>query len=129
MLGIGAAAFAVVNCLEGCSKQNSNTTAPSVNFTLNLLDPANSALNKNGGFIYSNGVIVAKTMTGAYIAVSQSCTHAGVTVQYESAQNDFYCPAHGSSFSSNGAVTGGPAPSALKSYSTALSGTSLHVWG
>ncbi len=129
MFGISAAAITLAHCMEGCKKQGSNITAPSVNFTLNLSDPANAALKNNGGYLYSNGVIVARTMTGAYIAVSQACTHAGVTVQYESAQNDFYCPAHGSSFSASGSVTGGPAPSPLKSYSTSLSGTSLHVSG
>ena len=129
MLGISAAAFAMANCLQDCKKQNSNVTPPSVNFTLNLSDPANAALASNGGYLYSNGVIVARTSNGSYIAVSQACTHAGVTVQYESKANDFYCPAHGSSFSSNGAVTGGPAQSALKSYNTSVSGSSLHVWG
>jgi Rieske Fe-S protein len=43
--------------------------------------------------------------------------------------NMFYCPAHGSTFNSAGAVTGGPAPSALQVYNTQLSGSTLHVWG
>lgn len=129
MLGISAAAFGMASCLQDCKKQGSNVTPPTVNFTLNLADPANSALTKNGGYLYSNGVIVARTSTGAYIAVSQACTHQGVNVVYEANVNDFYCSAHGSSFATSGAVTGGPAPSALKSYTTVLSGKSLHVSG
>jgi cytochrome b6-f complex iron-sulfur subunit len=129
LVGTSVAAITIGACLGGCSKSSSsNPSAATVNFTLNLSDPANSALGSNGGYIYSQGVIVARTMSGTYIAVSQYCTHAGATVSYQGASG-FFCPAHGSSFSNSGAVTGGPAPSNLKSYNTQLSGSSLHVWG
>jgi cytochrome b6-f complex iron-sulfur subunit len=129
MLGLGAATTVLITCAQACKKSNPASTAPSVDFTLNLTDAANAPLKTNGGYIYSNGAIVARSVSGAYLAVSQACTHEGVSVQYQSSQNDFYCSAHGSSFSTNGAVIGGPAPSNLKSYNTALSGNNLHVWG
>ncbi len=130
LVGTSIAAITIGSCIGGCSKGNtSNPASPSVNFNLNLADPANSALNTNGGYIYSQGVIVAKTQAGAFIAVSQACTHQGVSVVYSSSLNGFSCPAHGSTFANNGAVTGGPASSNLKSYSTQLSGSTLHVWG
>jgi cytochrome b6-f complex iron-sulfur subunit len=129
LVGTSIAAITIGSCIAGCSKQSTTPAAPSVNFTLNLTDPANSALATNGGYVYSNGVIVARTMGGAFIAVSQTCTHQGATVVYQGSGNMFYCPAHGSTFNSGGAVTGGPAPSALKVYTTQLSGSSLHVTG
>ena len=108
---------------------NNVPTAPTnVNFTLDLTNSANSALNSNGGYIYNGGVIVARTVNGSYVAVSQYCTHAGGTVVFDSRIDEFYCPVHGSVFSKSGSVAGGPAPSALVVYHTSLSGTSLRVF-
>jgi cytochrome b6-f complex iron-sulfur subunit len=129
LLGISSAALALTYCFGGCQPKNSVPTAPTnVDFTLDLTNSANSALNNNGGYLYHGGVIVARTIDGSYVAVSQTCTHAGGTVVYDSRINDFYCPVHGSVFSTNGSVVSGPAPSALVKYNTSLSGTSLRVY-
>ena len=129
MLGLSAAAFTIASCAQGCSKSSLGANPPTVDFTLNLLDPANANLHTGGGYIYQNGLIIARTVGGAYIAVSQTCTHSGNIVVFEGAQNDFFCPAHSSTFATSGLVTGGPAPTNLKSYNTALNGSSLHIWG
>lgn len=132
-IGLGAASFALVNCL-GCSKSSDasssgGTTGPTgVNFTLDLSSSANAALLNNGGYLVSNGVIVARTTAGAYIAVQQSCTHESYGLVYQGANSRFYCANHGATFSNSGAVTGGPAPRALTVYNTALTGTSLRVY-
>jgi cytochrome b6-f complex iron-sulfur subunit len=129
LVGTGVAAITIGSCLGSCKKTGSTPAAATVDFTLTLTDAANVALKTNGGYIYNQGVIVARTLTGTYIAVSQYCTHQGVTVVYQGSANDFFCNAHGSSFSNAGAVTGGPASGSLKSYSTSLTGTKLRVWG
>ena len=49
---------------------------------------------------------------GGIYAISSVCTHLGCIVNREGA-GDFLCPCHGSHFSSDGKVIGGPAPSAL----------------
>jgi cytochrome b6-f complex iron-sulfur subunit len=128
-LGLGAAAVACSYCLNGCSPLNNPITAPTnVDFTLDLMAPANAALKTNGGYLYNGGIIVARTVSGTYVAVSQICTHAGGTVQYVSNANSFYCPNHGSSFATNGSVINGPATSSLTAYHTSLTGTSLRVY-
>lgn len=128
-LGLGAAAFVCSYCLTGCQPLDNPITAPTnVDFTLDLTDPANAALKSNGGYLYNAGVIVARTTTGAYVAVSQRCTHQGSNVQYVSSGDSFYCPAHGSDFATSGAVTRGPASSPLATYHTTLNGTSLRVY-
>jgi cytochrome b6-f complex iron-sulfur subunit len=132
-MGMTTAAVFMGACLGGCSKDNDgggNTPNPppsNVDFTLDLTQTANAALNNNGGFVYSNNIIVARTLTGAFIAVSQVCTHQGGTVQFEASNNRFFCPNHGATFSITGAVTGGPASQALKSYKTSLSGNILRI--
>lgn len=131
MIGLGAASFTMAACLGGCSKSNddSGTTAPSnVDFTLDLSQSANAALNTAGGYLYKSGVIVARTKAGQYIAVQQICTHENNSVVYQGGNSRFYCDRHGATFSESGAVTGGPAPRALKQYATSLNGSQLRVY-
>ncbi len=131
-LGYSSGVLIFAACLGGCSKASTDTastTAPTVDFTLDLTQTANAALQTSGGYIYSNGVIVARTTTGTLIAVAQSCTHQGTSVQFQAANNRFYCPNHGATFSITGAVTNGPAATALKQYTVTLSGNSVRING
>jgi cytochrome b6-f complex iron-sulfur subunit len=127
-VGLGAASLLFLNCIGGCSKSSDAPPAPSnVDFTVDLSLPANAALGTIGGFIYVNGIVVARAVTGNYIAVSQACTHEGTNVQYQT--NDrFFCPNHGSVFTSTGDVVTGPATRSLTKYNTSLSGNNLRVF-
>ncbi|MDQ6812403.1 MAG: Rieske 2Fe-2S domain-containing protein [Bacteroidota bacterium] len=130
LIGFGTAGGALASCMGGCAKNvSSGTSAPAnVDFTLDLTQAANAALLNNGGFIYKNGVIVAKTLAGAYIAVQQLCTHETVSVTYQASNHRFYCDGHGATFSEGGTVTGGPAPRPLTTYNTSLTANSLRVY-
>jgi cytochrome b6-f complex iron-sulfur subunit len=129
-IGLSSGTLILAACLGSCKKDAGGTgSAPVVDFTLDLSQPANAALNKPGGYLYSNGVIVAKTTAGNIIAVSQSCTHQGSSVQYQSSSNQFYCPNHGATFNTGGGVTGGPANSALKQYTVTATGNMVRVNG
>ncbi len=128
-LGIGAAFIAYSTCVEGCNVQNPVSSAPSnVDFTLDLTAAANNSLKTSGGYVYNQGIIVARTTAGTYVAVYSVCPHAGATVQYDSRNNRFNCPAHGSNFSTTGSLINGPANTGLKQYNTSLNGTSLRVY-
>jgi len=129
LVGLSSAAIALTYCFGGCQPKNMIPTAPSnVDFTLDLTNAAYSTLKSDGGYIYNDGIIVAKTVNGSYIAVSQYCTHAGGTVVYDKNINEFYCPVHGSLYSTNGSVVQGPAASPLVKYNTSLTGNSLRVY-
>jgi cytochrome b6-f complex iron-sulfur subunit len=130
-IGLSTASFAVINCV-GCSKSNdasaSGVSGPTnVDFTLDLSASANAALLTNGGYLASNGVIVARTTSGTYIAVQQSCTHESYPLVYQAANQRFYCNNHGSYFAENGVVKANPATKSLTTYTTTLTGTSLRV--
>jgi cytochrome b6-f complex iron-sulfur subunit len=117
-VGFGAAIFLVPACIAGlatsCESEGNVTPAPTnVDFTL---DTTTGNLANPGGFLVHNGIVVARTLTGGFLAVSASCTHQGTNVNYNSANNNFVCPNHGALFSSTGAVTRGPASSNLTSY-------------
>lgn len=129
-VGFGAALVLVPTCISGlatsCSSDGATTPAPSnVNF---ILDVSSGSLSSNGGFLVTNGIVVARTNSGEFLAVSASCTHEGTKVNYNAAGNKFVCPNHGAQFSSNGNVTQGPASKNLTKYNTELSGTSLRVF-
>lgn len=120
MVGIGVGAIIIEQCLSGCAKSTTSTT---VDFTL---DVSSGALAQNGGYLVQNGVIVARTQSGNYIAVSAACTHEGQNVTFTNGR--FYCSRHGATFSETGAVTNGPANTPLTKYLTSLTGTSLRVY-
>ncbi len=124
-VGIGALVALIPACVSGLSGCKKTDTTTKIDFTL---DTSTGALATNGGYLISNGVIVARTNTGLFIAVSAACTHAGTSVNYNSSANNFVCPNHGAQFTSSGAVTQGPATTNLTKYNTTLSGTSLHVY-
>lgn len=131
LLGLGAGAAVLTTCLGGCSKSSngSSSVAPSTaDFTLDLSQAANAALLNNGGYLYHDGIIVAKTQAGNYIAVQQVCTHENVSVIYQAKNQRFYCSGHGATFSETGVVTGGPAPRDLKQYNTSLNGSNLRIY-
>jgi cytochrome b6-f complex iron-sulfur subunit len=131
LLGLSTSSL-VVGCLAGCSKNSANggsTTGPSnVEFTIDLTQAAYSQLKNNGGYIYINSVLVARTLSGQYIAVQQVCTHENFSLVYQANYQRFYCDGHGGTFSESGAVTGGPPPRSLTRYNTTLNGNMLRVY-
>jgi len=128
VVGLGAAAIVCSYCFGGCQKDNPISAPTNVDFSLDLTNAAYATLRTNGGYIYNGGVIVAKTIHGTYVAVSQGCTHQGATVTYDASSDQFYCPSHGSLFATNGGVTRGPAANPLTVYKTTLTGNTLHVY-
>lgn len=132
LVGTSIGAIVLSNCLSSCSapadavaptQSTGGTTGGSTGLSLNLNDAANAKLKQNGGFIYKNGMIIARTKDGSFIAVSQVCTHAGVTVEFDAAGNRIHCSGHGSNFKNDGSVINGPAGSPLKAFKTTFDST------
>ena len=131
-LGISTAALALVNCI-GCSAKGDQAIQPAtpptgIDFTLDLKASANAPLLTNGGYIASNSLLVARTLSGTYIAVQQSCTHQSYPLQYDGNNHQFLCNNHGATFNETGTVTRGPASTSLVTYKTQLTGSSLRIY-
>lgn len=130
-MGLGAASIAIVNCI-GCSKDSSSEPASmaptNVDFSIDLTASAYTALNTNGGYVYKDGIIIARTTAGAFLAVSQYCPHQNYTVIYRSSSQQFYCQSHGAIFSEAGVSAGIETKSPLKKYNTQLNGNVLRIY-
>jgi len=124
----GASLFAVycgVSSLSSCQNE-AVTPASAVDFTLDLSNASYSTLNTVGKYVIYNQVVVARVSATSFAAVTQICTHEGrAQVTYNGSK--FYCSAHGATFSTNGTAES-VTSKALKTYQTALTGTSLRVY-
>lgn len=141
-LAVGGAAVgassAISSFLASCSIPTSpqGTSLPTISGILNgnkvTVDISSaSALVQNGfAFVqYSGGsILTSRTSGGVYYAMTTICTHQGCIInQYDSGSKEFVCQCHGSTFSVTGAVTNGPASSALRQYQTLVSGNQLII--
>lgn len=117
-------------CMGACSKSaDGGGGAVSANFTVDL----NSNLTTIGSSLTQSGVIVVRLAAGnvpaSFTAVQVACTHEGTSINYNAAAGKFICPNHGSTFTTTGAVTLGPAGTALKQYNIAIAGSTMTVTG
>ena len=117
-VGFGAALLLVPSCIGGltssCSSDGNTSNPPSnVDFTV---DTTTGSLANNGGFMVQNGIIIARTLAGTFLAVSSACTHEGTSVNFSAPGNEFICPNHNAKFNSTGVVTRGPATRNLTQY-------------
>jgi len=133
-IGQATAAMCTVSFLAACSKSDTDMTNGGNNggngnarLTANL----GTELTSVGSSKVNGTVIVVRTAAGnnpsSFVALSLVCTHQQCTVGYDASDNDFKCPCHGSEYSITGAVTQGPAPSALTKYTVNINGNTLTV--
>ena len=86
------------------------------------------AIALSGSDTFDNrGIIVLRTSNTGVRALSRNCTHAGFTVNINTAANNLVCPSHNSIFDLNGNVVSGPASGALTRYSASLSGAIITI--
>lgn len=138
----GGLAFTCVACMmAACSKEDTpppsnnpgsgntggGSTGGSILLTLNL---ATQLLAVND-FISDKGIIIVRKAAGnlvsSFTAFVSACPHQGVAVTFRKSSNDFWCSAHGSTFSITGAVVVSPATSGLSPRTVEISGTTLNV--
>lgn len=125
--GLGAATVGALVVAAGCQQQGSALPTATVSSCSNgecidLADTANKDLTATGGAMLvdttSDTIMVIRVSDSQVIALSAICTHAGCSMDYVAAQHLLNCACHGSQFSTDGAVTRGPARRALQVYST-----------
>lgn len=126
-VGAGAALLLLPACITGLSscKKKKQSTEKRIDFTIDI---SSGPLSQNGGSMIKDGIIVARTNDGGFLAIDSACSHEGTTITFIASNNSFNCPKHGAKFDAGGNVTQGPASKTLKSYNTELNGSSLRVF-
>jgi cytochrome b6-f complex iron-sulfur subunit len=66
-------------------------------------------------YILSGRFYIVRNSDGL-LAVWQKCTHLGCAVPWAPDENQFHCPCHGSLFTPEGVVSGGPAPRPMDTF-------------
>ncbi len=94
---------------------------------IDLSDSKYSALGDIGGFAYVGDIIVIRTGTSQFTALSKICTHQQCTVGYDPGTNELPCPCHQSRFNINGGVLNGPASSPLTKFTVTQNGNILNI--
>lgn len=133
----GPVLVACAACMGACSKGGTTTSnntggvnpPTNANITVNLA----TSLLSVGSSVVQDGVIIVRlassNVPASFTAVQVACTHEGTSINFNSSSNQFVCPNHGSTFSTSGAVTLGPAAKALKQYNVSITGDTLTVTG
>lgn len=136
-LGAGAAFAITVTCLGGCSNDNGDIFPDDIALdpdpvtgallTLDLSAASSSALNNNGGYLVKNKIVVARDLSGNYVAATVRCSHEPrdkVTFR----NNEYYCTEHGARFNLAGQGLNNDGKNGLKIYRTSLDGNTLSVF-
>lgn len=128
-LGTGSLAVCAACGMVSCSDESVEPApAGSFDITINIDDSPYANLKNVGGSVIKDNLIIARTGTDTFIALSKSCTHAGITVNYDHPNSRIICNAHGSIFETNGTVTQGPASRPLTKYKTAFTSPNLRIF-
>jgi Rieske Fe-S protein len=127
-----AGLWAACLCLAGCGNKADDPVAgpelPKADFVLDLAQAKFADLQRIGGAVYENLVLVVRTGQAEFVAVGQYCTHSAGVLAYVPATQIFRCPVHQSAFDLAGQVLEGPAVRPLKRYQTELRGNLLRVF-
>ena len=132
-IAIGTGTFFILpSALISCEKDpepNGGGNNGGNDIEVNMDDAKYEGLKTAGGFVVvtASEIIVANVGDDAFVALSSVCTHQGCTVGFNSGDNTFPCPCHGSIYNSGGAVINGPAPTALKKYIVNRTGNILVI--
>jgi cytochrome b6-f complex iron-sulfur subunit len=88
---------------------------------LTLTVGGNPVLTQADGMVLvpQRSILVVRVAANNYQALSSLCTHQACTVSSFDGTR-LTCPCHGSQFSTTGTVIGGPAPTALRAYTTSF---------
>jgi cytochrome b6-f complex iron-sulfur subunit len=135
-LGLGIALVCTGSCLSSCGGKGDDPTpdgggGPVAGTKVNV--DLNTQLLTVGSFLATGGVLFVRLATGnatsSFTATQASCPHQGGALNWIQASNVIQCSLHASKYTTAGAVVAQPndggTTSALKVYSTVISGTTL----
>lgn len=110
LAALGSAVAALGAAIAGVMRLPKPAVLPGPLRVYKLGDPAQYAVGSVTR-VEAGGFYLFREERGFH-AISSVCTHLGCVVAHSEGEG-FACPCHGSRFSTDGSVVGGPAPAAL----------------
>jgi cytochrome b6-f complex iron-sulfur subunit len=122
---LGFSGAALLTLLTAC-QQATVTPALPVDFDLDLTARENAPLRIPGGFVVVNGVVVARTIQGLFVAATRTCSHqAEKQVVFD--KSKFVCLAHGAEFDLTGRGLNANGNRGLTVYKVEQTGSTIRV--
>jgi len=126
-IGFAGSALAAIyfsGHLQSCA--NDRVSPAPTNLTLDLSSSENTALKTKGGYVIKDGVVIARSNTGTYIAATLTCSHEGKNqITYQT--DHFYCTAHGAKYDNTGKGLNSEGKKGIAVYTTTLVGNTLTI--
>ncbi len=125
--------FAALKPLAACANlfdENDELMAASdpVNLRINLTDPAYVKLQKKGGFVVVEEVVIAKTNEGNFVAATVICSHMQQKkITFSKDQNAWLCKGHGATYTLQGKGTNEHGKNGLRVYKVVQEGDFLQI--
>lgn len=126
-LGIGAAFALTATCLGGCSRDMAEP-ASEVDLVIDLSDSRFANLKTVGNFVAFEGIIIARSITGQYLAATQTCSHESLSQVIYDGQDEWFCTAHGARYDLNGEGLNANGSKGLTVYNTEVTGNMLRIF-
>ena len=123
-LGVGATLALTGMCFHRCTFDNLSD----VDILLDLTAPENAELLNDGGFVVVDGVVVAKTSYGEFVAATRTCSHDAYEAIFFSYRDEFECNRHGARFDLKGNGLNTFSSNGLTIYNIERMGTTLRVF-
>lgn len=121
-MGFAGASLFAVYTLESCGTTD---VTPAGGITLDLAAASNAALKNNGGYVITQGLVVANN-NGNYIAATLTCSHEDLKKMVFK-NGEWYCTEHAARFTIAGKGLNSEGSKGLKVYTTSLNGNTLTV--
>lgn len=127
-LGIGAAFALTATCIGGCTKDTS-LPPQDIDFVIDLNDDRFAELANIGGFVVENDIVIARSISGQYLAATVLCSHEpNKNITYRDSDGVWFCTVHGAEYTEEGEGLNSFGANNLTVYQTSLDGDLLRVF-
>jgi nitrite reductase/ring-hydroxylating ferredoxin subunit len=100
-LGIGAAFVLTSSCLGSCTRDTRELN--NVDLCIDLNSSEFAELQDDGGYVIVEGIVVARTLDGDFVAATRTCSHEQLNdILFDADNNEWLCSSHGARFTMEG---------------------------